>query len=101
MALSREYDILTPPDIAPGGGGSYDDPMEARLTRVEDILVRLEPAVGRIDAAVTKLTDSVHKVEIDLAELKGRVSQLPTTLQLLGFIIAIFAAAGPLKYFVR
>jgi hypothetical protein len=73
--------------------------MEARLTRVDDILVRLEPAVGRIDSTVTKVSECVHKVEIELAELKGRVSQLPTTLQLIGSIVAIFAAAGLLKYF--
>ncbi len=66
---------------------------------MEDILVRLEPAVGRIDTAVTKLTDSVHKVEIDLAELKGRILQLPTTLQLLGFVVALFVAAGLMTHF--
>jgi hypothetical protein len=74
--------------------------MEARLTAVEadvreikGILQRLEPAIGSMAAKVDRTT-------IELAELKGRVSQLPTTIQLLGFVLAVMAAGGLLKYFL-
>ena len=35
----------------------------------------------------------------DVAEVKGKVSQLPTTLQMLGFVVAIVVAAGLVKHF--
>ncbi len=35
----------------------------------------------------------------DVAELKGKVSQLPSTLQLLGFIVAVVVASGITKHF--
>jgi hypothetical protein len=41
---------------------------------------------------ISSLAERVAKVE-------GAVERLPTTLQLVGFIIAIFTAAGILKYF--
>ena len=39
-----------------------------------------------------------HKVE-DLSYLKGKVDTLPTTLHLLGFVMAVLAMAGLAKYF--
>jgi hypothetical protein len=35
----------------------------------------------------------------ELAEIKGRVNAMPTTIQLAGFVIAIFVASGMLRYF--
>lgn len=38
-------------------------------------------------------------LKADLAHLKGMVSQIPTVLQLGGFVLAIFLAAGIMRYF--
>lgn len=35
----------------------------------------------------------------DLAEVKGKVGNLPTTIQILGFVVAIFVAAGAFRFF--
>jgi hypothetical protein len=37
----------------------------------------------------------------DLAYLRGKVDNLPTTLQLIGFAVAVFIAAGIACYFGR
>lgn len=42
--------------------------------------------------------DTLPKLGIDLAELKGRISQLPGTLQLIGFVMSVPALAGIAQY---
>jgi len=71
----------------PAGGGG----LEARGSA-------LEATSKRIDEKLDKLIDKSTKIEIDLARLDGKVSTLPTTLQLLGFVIAVLAIAGVAKY---
>lgn len=87
--------------------------MEARLGAVEadtreikSVLARLEPVIIRIDVSTRKLeTDvaridaSTRKLEADTARLDGRVSQLPTTIQLLGFVLAVLALGGVMRHF--
>lgn len=73
-----------------GGGGTYDD-MEARVKALED-------KFERIDSKLDKLIGDVGGLAKDLSYLKGKVDSLPTTIQLLGFAIAVFVAAGLLKY---
>lgn len=75
-----------------GGGGDTFDPMEARVSA-------LEASVKRTDEKLDKLLDKLGKIEVDLARLDGKISTLPTTLQLLGFVIAVLAIAGLAKYF--
>jgi len=83
--------------IVSGGDGPHNPDMEARMTAVEvdvreirGILQRLEPLLGRLDERTRKIeADTLPKLGTDLAELKGRVSQLPTAL-------AIFAYMGSL-----
>ncbi|MBS7811184.1 hypothetical protein [Roseococcus pinisoli] len=76
-----------------------DDTLERLLkleTGVGDIrttLGRLEPVLNRIDAAGRKL-------ETDVARLDGRVSQLPSTLTMIGFVFAVLAAGGVMKFFL-
>jgi len=73
------------PNEVSSGGGDYSQgsSLEARVTAVEVRLTRIETAVDAI--------------RLDLAEIKGKLSNLPTTFQLLymqaGLILAIFAAA--------
>jgi len=66
--------------------------MEARLTR-------LEQAFEKLDGKLDQLLNQNHALEVRLAEIKGKVDASPTTIQLFGFIIATFVAAGVLKYF--
>jgi hypothetical protein len=73
-----------PNEVSSGGGGyPQGSSLEARVTAVEVRLTRIETAVDGI--------------RLDLAEIKGKLSNLPTTFQLLymqaGLILAIFAAA--------
>jgi hypothetical protein len=41
----------------------------------------------------------VQKVALDLARLEGRVSQLPNTVQMLGFVLAVLTITGLLRFF--
>jgi hypothetical protein len=62
-----------------GGGGDRFDPMEPRVKALEAGMARIEP---KIDGLVK-----------DVAEIKGRISAMPTTWQLLGMILAIMGAS--------
>ncbi|WP_201829572.1 hypothetical protein [Microvirga zambiensis] len=86
--------------------------MEARVTALEENFKKID---GKLDKLIETVGDfrrntEVHLASIeaelkirasatDLAEVKGRVSNLPTTLQLLAFVVAVMAAAGLLRYF--
>lgn len=71
--------------LPPGGPGGTSDDMEARVKRLED-----ESKEIRAD---------LKKLLVDVAEIKGRVASMPTTLQLVGFVLAIFVASGMLRWF--
>lgn len=87
--------------VEPGGGGPYGPDMEGRLAKLEADMGDVKGAVHRVEALLTKIDDRLRRVELEASEIKGRVSQLPSTIQLMGFALAIFAAAGILRYFVR
>jgi hypothetical protein len=74
--------------------------MEARVAKLEEGLIATATTLARIE----KSLDEVRKEQTDqakaLARLDGRVSQLPTTLQLIGFILAVLAIAGVTRVFV-
>lgn len=88
--------------LANDGSGPHDPGMEARIEKLEtdvkevkDVLQRqVLPILTRIDE---RLKDMPAGKEF--GELKGRVSQLPTTLQLVGFVLAVLGIAGLAKYF--
>lgn len=105
--------------IAGGGGGPHDPGMDARVTRLEeqygrietllraidDRAGRIEDRVGRIEDHVERLDDRIRRIEIDVAELKGRIVNLPTTwamittmiggqIALAGILLAAFRFAG-------
>jgi uncharacterized coiled-coil protein SlyX len=82
-----------------GGGGPGDSGMERRIERLEESL-------GRVAATLDRIESSVRRTETDVAELKGRMTGLdkafgtmPTSLQLLGFAVAVFVAAGVFRFF--
>ena len=74
----------------PGAGGS--GPNEPGV----------ETRVAILEAAVNDIRRDLQAIRLDLAEMKGKLSNVPTTLQLVfmqaGLILTIFAAAfGLLK----
>jgi len=55
-----------------GGSGPSDPSVEARLARLEA---------------------GVDQIRLDLAEIKGKLSNMPTTIMLFGLVVTVFAAA--------
>jgi archaellum component FlaC len=73
------------------------------LSRIEALIRGLDDRVGRLEDRVGGVDDKARRVEVELAELKGRVSQLPTAWMLFtggsGLILAIFGASFALLRF--
>ncbi|MFM7347741.1 MAG: hypothetical protein ACKO1J_20510 [Tagaea sp.] len=57
----------------------------------------MSDVLGRLDRIETKLDTKASA--IDVAEIKGRVSQIPNLVQVAGLVFAIFAAAFVLLRF--
>jgi hypothetical protein len=75
----RSDNVVHPSQFSPptGGSGPSDPSGEARLARLEA---------------------GVDQIRLDLAEIKGRLSNMPTTVTLFALVLTIFAAAfGLLK----
>jgi hypothetical protein len=88
------------------GGGPYDGGMEARVARLEaglsDIkatLARLEPVLSQVSKDLVDIrTKDLVELKVAAAKLEGRVSQLPSTIQLLGFVLAVPTIAGVTRF---
>ncbi len=88
-----------------GGNGSDGYSLEQRVSRLERILERLEPRITEILLVGAKQSD-VHKVQVDLAEVKGRMSALeakigalPTTFTLLAIVFTTWALGSGILIF--
>jgi chromosome segregation ATPase len=107
---------LVPPRPDP-----HDPGMEARVAKLEEAVVeirtdfkamrqevavlvtgldslrqdvaKLTQDVAKLAQAVAGLTQDVAKLTIDLARIDGRVSQMPTLIQLVTVVIAIWGMA--------
>src|SRR5204862_6093007 len=77
LALSSRICDKSPmPDEVHGGGDFPKNPsMEARVSALEAGLVRLEVAVDEI-------RKELQAMRVDLARIEGKMSNLPTTFQL-------------------
>lgn len=62
-------------------------------------LDRIDERLGSLEKHVERLDDRLRKAGEDIAELKGRVSQLPTNIQMLGFVLAVLAISGVVRIF--
>jgi transposase len=62
-------------DAPPLSGGASDPHDPAMAICVQ----RLEDTCQRIEALLTRIDDRLRKVEIDVAETRGRIAQLPST----------------------
>ncbi|MFM8701627.1 MAG: hypothetical protein ACKOC1_09560 [Hyphomicrobiales bacterium] len=63
------------------GGSGPEDPM-------------LEQRVARLEADVSEIKSSAKSIEVTLAEIKGKLSQLPTWLQLVAVVISTWMAGA-------
>lgn len=82
---------LTPVGAStPGGGGS--DMLEARVAH-------LEADVSEIKSDMKAVRSDLTRLIADMAYLKGRVEMVPTSIQLVGFAVAVFVAAGVVRLF--
>ncbi len=61
---------------------------------------KLERDVADIKATLARLEPTLRSVNDDIKEIKGRVAAMPSTWQLIGLTIGIFAAAAAVVRFV-
>lgn len=59
----------------------------------------MEARVKRLEEDFRELRSDVKATRLDIAEIKGRIAAMPTTIQLAGFVVAIYVASGMLRYF--
>jgi hypothetical protein len=72
--------------------GNHTDTADI-LAAIRDLGDRMERRFSQVEADIAKLDERQRKQGEDVSELKGRVSMLPTTVQLAGLIFAIFGAS--------
>lgn len=74
------------------GGGGHDGGMESRIAHLEADMAEVKVTLGRVEAAMhemlslaqkidvrlTRLEDRSQKQSEDIAEIKGRISSLPS-----------------------
>lgn len=72
------------------------DVMDAKLDAKAD-----KASVASLEGKVNSVKDAIdtRASQAELNLLKGKVDTLPTTLQLLGFVLAVFVAAGVTRLF--
>ena len=69
------------------------------LQRIEPLVISTDKRVQKVEDGLTKLSGDFVKLGHDTSELKGRVSQLPTTLTMIMAVLGILAIAGVTKIF--
>ena len=104
MRQLLEFPNRDPSAAGPGGTGPMDPTVEQRVIglerkvdRVEAILVRLEPMIVELGFTAVRTTD-LNKAQIDLAELKGRISSLPTWWMLLATVLSTWLAGAGIVF---
>jgi hypothetical protein len=77
-----------------GGGGGHDGGMDDVLRRV----AALEGDVKEVKAGLKALVDEVHSNGVDLAEIKGRLANMPSTFQMLTWFVGVSIAMVGLTF---
>jgi len=67
--------------------------LEQCVARLEQILERLEPKITEILLTGAKQADA-QKIQLEVAELRGKVSMLPTWWMLVVALVATWSAGG-------
>jgi archaellum component FlaC len=72
---------------------------EAELSEINATLPRLEPVLSQVSKDLANLrSKDLVELKVSVAKLEGRVSQLPSTVQPLGFVLAVLAIAGGTRF---
>jgi uncharacterized coiled-coil protein SlyX len=74
-----------PDEISSGGDYPQSSNVETRVSAIEMRLARVETAVDGIQK-------ELQAIRIDLAEMRGRLTNIPTTFQI-AFMLATFTVA--------
>lgn len=82
--------------VSGDGGGDDGGMLERRVAALEADMREVRGSLGRIEKVLERLDERMRKLELEVAEVKGRVSQLPNTWQMLlggltmiGFVFAL------------
>jgi hypothetical protein len=81
------------PPIDGGGGRSHPPSMDQRVTALENNMREIMAALKRLIVDVAEMKRDLAGVKLNVAEMKGRLSQSPTMVQLIGLVFGIFAAS--------
>jgi hypothetical protein len=66
---------------------------------LEERVARLEVDMTEVKADLKAIRSDLASLKGDLSYLRGKADQMPTTLQLIGFAVAVFVAAGVIQFF--
>ena len=87
-----------------GEGGGPEDPMlEQRVARLEDTVDRIEAAIVRIEPKISEIAgelrqlpraNDISSLKADIADLRGRVANMPTWWMLVVALIATWSAGA-------
>jgi len=72
--------------------------MEARVARLEAGVSDIKATLARLEPVLSQVSKDLVDLKVAVAKLEWRTSQLPTTVQMLGFIFIVLAVAGVTKY---
>ena len=84
--------------------------LEARVTRLETDFREMKASLRAIETAVadikhlpktsdvTALSKEIHSLAKDIAEVKGKLSNMPTTWTLIAFAVGAVLASGGLAF---
>jgi hypothetical protein len=86
MAQTPRSDTVIHPSQFAGGSGPRDPTVDERLAR-------LETAVDDIRAELKAIRAEMAAFRVDLARMDGKISNIPTTFQLV-FMLATFAVTA-------
>lgn len=74
------------------------------MSALESDVGEIKATLLRLEAGAARLETGLHKVELEVAELRGRLSQLPTSIQMIGLVLAVLAVlaiAGATQWIAR
>lgn len=86
-----------------GGGSGPEDPMlEQRVTRLEDDMKEIRSALARIEAELKHMPKAMDYAALrsEVAEIKGRLTNLPTTLQMIVMLITVWSVGSGIIFAV-
>jgi hypothetical protein len=87
---------------APGGPRPEDPMLEQRVARLEEDMKEIRSALIRIEAELTHMPKAMDYTALrtEVAEIKGRLTNLPTTLQMLVMLITVWSVGSGIIFAV-